>query len=204
MDMSSDFERLMFFEHARKTSEADYIKNPLDADNLTRWAGALIELSQFQTPAESKQMLSDATSKLEEALEINPKKHDTMWCLGNALTTQAFVTPDYEEAKPYFQKAAIYFQQAVEEDPENELYRKSLEVSAKTPDLHAEIHKGQQVGFSGGPSPSSSSSTKTSSSKKKPTSDFAYDVMGWVCLAVGFVVWVGFAKNNMPPPSPSA
>ncbi|KAK9678345.1 hypothetical protein RND81_11G205500 [Saponaria officinalis] len=201
MDMGSDFERLMFFEHARKNAEADYIKNPLDADNLTRWGGALIELSQFQPPDDSRKMLLDATLKLQEALEINPKKHDTMWCLGNALTTQAFVTPDYDEAKPYFQKAAIYFQQAVEEDPENELYRKSLEVSSKTPELHAEIHKGQQ-GFLGGPGPSSSSSTKTST-KKKPTSDFTYDVMGWVCLAVGIVVWVGFAKNNMPPQPPS-
>lgn len=32
MDMQNDFDRLLFFEHARKTAEANYIKNPLDAD----------------------------------------------------------------------------------------------------------------------------------------------------------------------------
>lgn len=33
MDMQQgDFDRILFFEHARKTSEATYAKNPLDAD----------------------------------------------------------------------------------------------------------------------------------------------------------------------------
>lgn len=57
----------------------------------------------------------DAVSKLEEALTINPKKHDAMWCLANAFTTKAFMIPDMEEAKPFFHQAAEYFQQAVEE-----------------------------------------------------------------------------------------
>lgn len=201
--MGSDFDRLLFFEHARKSAETAYTKNPLDAENLTRWGGALIELSQFQSAEESRQMLSDAVSKLEEALTINPKKHDAMWCLANAFTTKAFMIPDMEEAKPFFHQAAEYFQQAVEEDPANDLYKKSLEVSAKAPELHAEIHKqqafGQQV-LGGGPS-SSSTSTKTASKKKK-SSEFTYDVLGWVILAAGIVVWLGFAKNQAPPQPP--
>lgn len=33
MDLqSNDFDRLLFFEHARKTAEAEYAANPLDAD----------------------------------------------------------------------------------------------------------------------------------------------------------------------------
>lgn len=33
MDLQqSEFDRLLFFEHARKTAEAEYTKNPLDAD----------------------------------------------------------------------------------------------------------------------------------------------------------------------------
>lgn len=33
MDLQqSDFDRLLFFEHARKTAEATYAKNPLDSD----------------------------------------------------------------------------------------------------------------------------------------------------------------------------
>lgn len=202
--MGSDFDRLLFFEHARKSAEAAYTINPLDADNLTRWGGALIELSQFQGPSDSKKMLIDAVSKLEEALMINPKKHDTMWCLANAYTTQAFMMPDFEEAKTFFQKAADYFQQAVEEDPTNELYKKSLEIAEKAPELHAEIHKqnplGQQA-LGGGGASSSSQSTKTTTKKKK-SSDFKYDVMGWVILAVGIVAWLGYSKNHMPPPPP--
>lgn len=57
----------------------------------------------------------DAVSKLEEALLVNPKKHDTLWCLGNANTSNAFLTPDQDEAKEYFDKAAFYFQQALDE-----------------------------------------------------------------------------------------
>ncbi|XP_074275352.1 mitochondrial import receptor subunit TOM20-like [Silene latifolia] len=199
MGMGNELDRVMFYEHARKTAEAAYNKNPLDADNLTRWGGALIELSQFQSPSESKNMLSEAESKLEEALEINPKKHDAMWCLGNALTTHGFITPDEEAARPYFQKAAIYFQQASEEDPTNELYMKSLEVSSKAPQLHAEIHRGGPHLGMGEPS---SFNPTTKSTNKNEISDFAYDVMGWMCLAVGIVVWIGFAKNNMPPQPP--
>ncbi|XP_009790058.1 mitochondrial import receptor subunit TOM20 [Nicotiana tabacum] len=196
----NDFDRLLFFEHARKTAEATYAKDPLDADNLTRWGGALLELSQFQPVAESKKMISDAISKLEEALEVNPQKHDAIWCLGNAHTSQAFLTPDEDEAKVYFDKSAQCFQQAVDVDPTNELYRKSLEVASKAPELHAEIHKQGAMQQAMGPGPSASTSTK--GSKKKKSSDLKYDIFGWVILAVGIVAWVGFAKSNVPPPPP--
>ncbi|XP_010250723.1 PREDICTED: mitochondrial import receptor subunit TOM20-like [Nelumbo nucifera] len=198
----SDFDRLVFFEHARKTAEANYAKNPLDADNLTRWGGALLELSQFQSVADSKNMIKDAISKLEEALSVNPRKHDTLWCLGNAHTSNAFLTPEHEEAQTYFEKASQYFQQAVDEDPGNELYLKSLEVTAKAPELHMEIHKHglsqQATGTSGG----SSTSSSAKSSKKKKSSDLKYDIFGWIILAVGIVAWVGMAKSHVPPPPP--
>ncbi|CAO2827624.1 unnamed protein product [Amaranthus hypochondriacus] len=207
MDLGNDFDRLLFFEHARKTCEANYIKDPLDAENLTKWGGALLELSQFQSPAESKPMLSDAVLKLEEALSINPKRHDAMWCLANAYTTTALLIPDIEEAKPFFDKAAHFFQQAVDEEPSNELYRKSLEISSKAPELHAEINKqqevfGQALGGVGAPASSSSASTTKTAAKKKKNNDFAYDVLGWVILAAGIVVWLGFAKNQAPPQPP--
>ncbi|KAK7271115.1 hypothetical protein RJT34_26752 [Clitoria ternatea] len=202
MDLQqSEFDRLLFFEHARKTAEVEYTKNPLDADNLTRWGGALLELSQFQSYPESKKMTQEAVSKLEEALVVNPKKHDTLWCLGNAYTSQAFLIPDQDEARVYFDKATEYFQQAVDEDPSNELYCKSLEVAAKAPELHVEIHKhgfGQQQQSTATAGPSSSG-TKT---QKKKSSDLKYDIFGWIILAVGIVAWVGFAKSNLPPPPP--
>ena len=59
----------------------------------------------------------DAVSKLEEVLTLNPGKHQALWCLGNAYTAHAFLTPDTDEAKVHFDKAADYFQRA-----ENEVF----------------------------------------------------------------------------------
>ncbi|XWS40590.1 hypothetical protein CRYUN_Cryun17cG0008800 [Craigia yunnanensis] len=147
-------------------------------------------------------MIQDAISKLEEALSINPKKHDALWCLGNAQTSFAFLTNKEDEARPYFEKAAQYFQQAVDEDPGNEIYLKSLEISAKAPELHQEIvkHGLSQQALGAGPS-TSSSSTKTATKNNK-SSDLKYDIFGWIILAVGIVAWVGFAKSQMPPSPP--
>lgn len=158
-----------------------------------------MELSQFQDPSESKTMLREAVEKLEEALVINPSKHEAMWCLGNALTTHAFLISDLKEATPYFQKAADYFDQAARQDPSNELYIKSLEVSAKALELHGEIPKGSfcQSQVRVGASSSNASEPKISTEKKEP-SDGKYEIMGWVIVAVGIVVaWLGYKKNRV-------
>ncbi|KAF3779022.1 hypothetical protein EJ110_NYTH42336 [Nymphaea thermarum] len=178
---ANDFDRLLFFEAARKTAEMNYAKDPLDADvggelggvmalpapgsatvmaNLTRWGGALLELSQFQQGQECIKMVKDAVSKLDKALEVQPRKHDTLWCLGNAHTSHAFLTPEHDVAKVYFKKAAECFQQAVEEDPENEIYLKSLELADRAPELHLEIHKQVQYQQEAATSASGSSNAK--------------------------------------------
>ncbi|KAM0055626.1 putative plant specific mitochondrial import receptor subunit TOM20 [Helianthus debilis subsp. tardiflorus] len=204
MEMQNDFDRLMFFEHARRSAEVAYEKNPLDSENLTRWAGALLELSTFQSVQDSKLMIKDAISKLDEALAIDPKKHDALWCMGNAQTSYAFLTPDKDEAKGYFDSAYDFFEQAVNEEPENELYRKSFEVATKAPELHSELHKQgfsqQAMGPGAGGGPSTSSSVKGPKTQK--SSDLKYDIFGWVILAVTIVAWVGFAKANVPSPPP--
>ncbi|CAL5203685.1 unnamed protein product [Lathyrus oleraceus] len=196
-----DFERLLLSEQSRKTAEENYAINPLDADNLTKWGEALIELSSFQNPADSKKMIEDALAKLEEALLINPTKHYTLWCLGNGLTSCAFLTPDFSDAKVYFDKAYGYFQKAVDVDPENGLYRQSLKVALKAPELHMEIHK-SGLGL-GQMNHGGSSASKGQVSKKQKSNDFKYDMFGWIILAVGLVAWVGMAKSHIPSPPPS-
>ncbi|EOX99865.1 hypothetical protein QQP08_008568 [Theobroma cacao] len=196
----SDFDRLLVAEHTRKTSELNYAKDPLDAENLTKWGGALLELAQFQTVSEAKKIINDAISKLDEALMISPSKHETLWCMGNAYSTSAFMTTNLDEAKVSFDKAAQFFQRAVDADPGNELYQKSLEVAAKAPELHMEFQKaaaGQQT-MAGSPSASSTANAV----KKKKSSDLKYDIFGWIILAVGIVAWVGMAKSHVPPPPP--
>ncbi|KAH7515494.1 hypothetical protein FEM48_Zijuj10G0032500 [Ziziphus jujuba var. spinosa] len=179
-----DFERLIIvLERTRKVAELNYAKDPLDADNLTKWAGSLLELSQYQnTEADTMAMIKDSISKFEEALLINPSKHNALWCLGNANANYGLLIPEVDEAKPYFGKAAECFQKAVEE----------------ALDLHSEFHSQVQQNIGAGPA--SSSLSKKSKSK---SSDLKYDIFGWVILAVGLVAslaWAGIAKSNIPPP----
>ncbi|KAJ4848995.1 mitochondrial import receptor subunit tom20 [Turnera subulata] len=192
-----DFDRLLAMEHARKTAEITYAKDPYDANNLVKWGEALLELSQFQTVSDSKKMINEAISKLEESLMINPNKASALWSIGNANTSLGFLTPDFNEAQPHFTKARDYYQQAVDMDPANELYRKSMEVVEKAPQLHMEIHRQSQQNISGGAAPSN-----TRAAKKKKSSDLKYDICGWIILAVGIFAWVGMAKANLPPPPP--
>eukprot|EP00252_Welwitschia_mirabilis_P002678 TRINITY_DN1262_c0_g1_i2.p1 TRINITY_DN1262_c0_g1~~TRINITY_DN1262_c0_g1_i2.p1 ORF type:complete len:205 (-),score=53.99 TRINITY_DN1262_c0_g1_i2:344-958(-) len=199
MAMQNDFDRLIFFEATRKNAEAEYAKNPLDAENLTRWGGALLELSQFQQGEDCVGMVKEAVLKLEEALKISPNKHDALWCLGNAHTSHAFLTPDHDIAKGYFKKASEYFEEAIKQDPTNQLYLRSLELTEKAPELHLEVHKQMLNSES---ATSTSAGLRSKSSKKKKDSDLKYDIIGWIVLAVGIFAWVGMAKSHVPPPPP--
>ncbi|CAN0929239.1 Mitochondrial import receptor subunit TOM20 [Linum grandiflorum] len=111
-----DFDRLLFMEQARQTAEASYAKDPKNADNLTKWGGALLQLSQLEKGAAAiTQMLDEAMSRFEEALEINPHKHEALWGMGNANTNYAFLSPDRAEAEQRFHTAAEFYQRALDE-----------------------------------------------------------------------------------------
>nr|XP_043632751.1 mitochondrial import receptor subunit TOM20-like isoform X2 [Erigeron canadensis] len=203
MDMPADFDRLLLFEHAIRAAEVTYAKNPLDAQNLTKWGAALLELSSFRNIHESKALIK-AISKLEEALSIQPNNHEALWCMGNAQTSYAFMTHDKDEAKGYFDSAYNFFQKAVDEDPGNELYQKSFQVAAKAPELHSEFLRQNlsQQAMASGVGAGSSTSSNARGPKPQDSSDLKYDICGWIILAVAIVVWAGFAKANVPLPPP--
>jgi hypothetical protein len=66
-----------------------------------------------------------------------------------------------------------------------ETYSPSLFVKLQAPELH--------TGGTAGPS---SNSAKTM--KQKKTSEFKYDVFGWVILASYVVAWISFANSQTP------
>ncbi|MED6149895.1 hypothetical protein PIB30_067046 [Stylosanthes scabra] len=74
---------------------------------------SLLENARETVEAENAKNPLDAD--LEEALVINTTKHNTLWCMGNAYTSQAFLIPNWNESKVYFDKASQYFQQAVDQ-----------------------------------------------------------------------------------------
>ncbi|CAF2253321.1 unnamed protein product [Brassica rapa] len=203
---TADVEKVFLFDHLRKGCEAQYAKDPLDSDNLLKWAGSLIELAQFQTVPDAKVMLNDAIFKLEEVLTLSPGKHQALWCLGNAYTTQAFLFPDADVAKGHFDKAVDYLQRAENEDPGNEIYRKALDVAIRGPEILMELNQNgmmqQALGGGGGGGPRAFASGGENIKTKK-NNDFTYNVCGWIILACGIVAWVGMAKALGPPPPPA-
>eukprot|EP00850_Spirogloea_muscicola_P020086 SM000207S06161 [mRNA] locus=s207:62488:63811:+ [translate_table: standard] len=200
-----DLERLMFFEQAREMCAADHRCNPKDADNLTRWGGALLELAHFRSGTDSAEMMDEAVSKLEQALKVDPRKADALWCLGQTHTAQGFLLQDAARANALFQKAAACFQGALDEDPTNEGYKKALELADKAPLLHQEMQRElstrAQLGALAAPPAESSRAAKK---KKANNGELLYDMLGWVILTAAVVAWVGLAKSAVPatPPPP--
>eukprot|EP00899_Mesostigma_viride_P016440 jgi/Mesvir1/24798/Mv22051-RA.1 len=197
---SGDLERLMFFEQTREQAERDYERDNKDAGALTRWGGALLELAHFRGGAESAAMLEQAVHNFELAISIDPKRHDALWCLGNALTSKGFMYTDAQGANELFAKARTYFKRALDEEPTNEHYRKAHEMSAKAPSLYQELQQqlAQQMASGGG---GGMGGGVTAEKKGKESSSFWYDVIGWGVLIGAVVVWLGVSQSRMPPPA---
>ena len=76
---------------------------------LTKWGGALLELAHFRQGGDAYEMIEEAVLKFEGALKIDAKRHDALWCLGNAYTSQGFLSQDSAAATEYFEKAGGCF-----------------------------------------------------------------------------------------------
>ncbi|KAK9836567.1 hypothetical protein WJX74_003254 [Apatococcus lobatus] len=201
-----ELERLMFFEQAREQSQKEHEENPQDAHALTKWGGALLELAHFRQGSDAYVTIGEAVEKFQKALALDPKAHDALWCLGNAYTSQGFLTSDTREAKSFFDKATDCFKKALKEDPNNETYKKALEMTSKAPQLHAELQKqisNAQI-IPGAGSGGGAGGGRASRTAKPPrVSDFWYDVGGWV-LFVGIAAGVIQLTRIAPPPQPMA
>mmetsp|Transcript_10939 Transcript_10939/g.32784 ORF Transcript_10939/g.32784 Transcript_10939/m.32784 type:complete len:209 (-) Transcript_10939:1621-2247(-) len=198
-----DMERMMFFETAREQAELEFKANDKDAQALTRWGGALLELAHFRSGEDSYAMILSAVEKFKQAISIDGKRHDAQWCLGNAYTSQGFLTADSGRAHRFFEQATEQFNEALKQDPSNAVYQKALEMTQKAPELHAELQRqlaaqGETLNLGGGGG-GGASSTAT----KGGISDLWYDIAGWgILVAIGFGV-VALSKN-VPQPGAAA
>ncbi|XP_009785206.1 mitochondrial import receptor subunit TOM20-like isoform X3 [Nicotiana tabacum] len=191
MDMSVEIDIELLFQ-TRLNADAKYSLNPNDTENLTQWGMALLQLAQYGTLQDSKKMVKEAISKLEEIAKIDSRKHEALWHLGKAHSAEAFLTSDSIEALNNFEKADRYFQKALDEDPRNEMYRKSMETNVQAMLLHMKLQLGTVQQASGG----SSTSFNAKSSAMKANHDLVYDVFGWVLLGAGIVAWLGMEKSQ--------
>ncbi|KAI3428347.1 hypothetical protein D9Q98_006727 [Chlorella vulgaris] len=198
-----DLERLMFFESAREQAEREWKINNKDSMALTKWGGALLELAHFRQGNEAYEMIEQAIVKFEEALGIDPKRHDALWCLGNAYTSQGFLSATAPTADRYFQRAGECFRKSVDLDPKNDSYRRALEMSTKAPQLYQELQRQLQVHSAQGGSPGATSPRAAPSKQKPLISDFWFDVGGWVCL-VGIVFGVAALSRTNAVSTPPA
>lgn len=118
-------------------------ENPNDAEELTRWAVALLYLTRNQSLPTSLHTIELAFPKLEKAFSLNPNNPDILWITGMTFSYKAslLIKQDEDEvlnldlAEFYYKKAAEYFQRAYNQDPHNQAYKSSHEVSTK---LHVE------------------------------------------------------------------
>jgi len=188
---------MQFFEQARVRAEQDHKANPSDAQVLTRWGGALLELAHFKQGPEAVDMIELAVAKFDAALFINPKKHDALWCLGNALTSQGFLFQEAFRAGEFFDKAKECFQRALNEEPANEIYKKALEMTDKAPGLHAELqrqlaeqqaqHEAARAAQMGG---------RQQAGAPPSPDEFWYDVGGWVLFGAVALSWVAMLSRQ--------
>jgi hypothetical protein len=192
----------MFFEQAREAAEREFAADGSDALALTKWGGALLELAHFRQGAEAAEMIEEAVGKFEGALALDAARHDALWCLGNAYTSQGFLSADAGAAGAFFERAGACFERAAAAEPGNESYRRALDMSAKAPQLYAELQRqlaaagggGGGGGGSGGRSPRGEPAGRgggggARARGARAISDSWYDAAGWaVLVSLGFGV----------------
>mmetsp|Transcript_28660 Transcript_28660/g.39584 ORF Transcript_28660/g.39584 Transcript_28660/m.39584 type:complete len:209 (-) Transcript_28660:111-737(-) len=197
-----ELEKMLFFESAREQAESDYKKDNNDAHALTRWGGVLLELAHFRQGVQAVELIDESVVRLEMAIAINPKKHDALWCLGNALTSQGFLHSDSARANALFTKAKRCFERALAEEPRNESYKKAMELATKAPALHKDLQvqlaaqQQQQMAMGGAPGGGMSMGGEAAGPPGAEGSEYWWDVAGWVTLLGLATAYVVLARST--------
>ncbi|KAH0445893.1 hypothetical protein IEQ34_025273 [Dendrobium chrysotoxum] len=134
---------------------------------------------------------------------------------------KGFLTPDHEAAKEHFLQAKNAFLKPTKrgqmyghgafifsssffdvilqmQEPENDMYKKAMEMTDKAPDLHADLHRqisaqeGLQEPLSLGGGEATSSKTAGGSA----VSEFWYDAAGWVILIGLGAAWMSLFRTE--------
>lgn len=190
---ADEAEREQFFEAARISAQKDFQRDPKDARALVRWGGAMLELAHFKQGSEADDYIKEAIAKLEQALTIDDKCTDAMWCLGNAYTSLGFLASDRKSALELFDKAEEFFKQCKENEPNNETYKKALDMCKKAPQYYDEIQTQiQQAQAAGVMSGGGSSGGK----KAAESNEFWWDVAGWVTLGAIIMGVMVFSRSS--------
>lgn len=198
-----DFERYLFFETQREQAQRDHAANKDDAQALLRWGGALLELAHFRQGPESMKTLETAVEKFQMSLNLQPEKHEAMWCLGNAYMSQGLLQPDAGKANDCFDKARTQFKKALDREPTNGSYQRTMEMVGKAPEIFAELQLQLQQQAQPAAEIAASSSRGAAASGKKQkggVSDLWYDLGGWVILA-GLITGYVIAVQRTAPPT---
>ncbi|CAD7699054.1 unnamed protein product [Ostreobium quekettii] len=201
-----DEDRARFFEEAIVQAKREYDANNNDAQALTRWGGALLELAHFQRGDEGFHVIDEAIQKLEQALKIEPRKHNALWCLGNAFTSKGFlISGDSQKAQEFFDKALDCFKKAESEEPNNDIYRRAAEVAEKAPEIYEELQRqlaadraGEEIGPAVGKYAEAGSRKPRGAPTDDAASDFWWDAAGWGLLFTIGVTWLLYLQKGAP------
>ena len=191
---SEEMERLIFFEQTRLEATAKTQSDPKDPQGWLQLGGSLLELAHFRRGAEAHDMLSESIEAFEKVLKLDPNRHEAMWCLGNALTSEGFLGVNRDEAIAKFEKASVFFDQAYRLAPQNEHYKKSMEMAPKAEQIYDQVHAGPEPMMMGGGGPM----PPPASSIDQKNDDFFYTCVGWGVLAASIITFAMFAPK--PPP----
>lgn len=146
---------------------------------------------------------------MQKAVEIDEKRHDAFWCLGNAFTSKGFlVNGNKDEAQGYFDQALEYFKAARDLEPSNDIYLRAIDVTQKAPEIYDQLQV-QMTSLGGSPDIGLNLDEGPSAAmmdgpfdgkppKKSKSEDFWWDVAGWVCLIGIGVVLLSLSQKPTP------